>query len=100
MERKRAYLAHLRVTDESSLMVSAADKLHNALDCVVALDEMGDGLWNLFHATKEDTLWYYRQLMMTYKERIEGSPRLQPLLQQTIAAIQLFIDTSSSEHQR
>lgn len=95
-ERKLAYLTHLRNSDASALMVSAADKLHNALDCVASFDETGDQLWNIFHATKEETRWYYQQLMLIYQERASEFPRLQPLLRQTTAAIQLFIDKTNS----
>ena len=47
-ERKRAYIDHLRVANESVLRVSLADKLHNSRAITEDLRRMGDALWNKF----------------------------------------------------
>lgn len=91
-ERKTAYLAHLRTTDASSLMVSAADKLHNALDSIITHDEIGTQLWTLFNAPREDTCWYYHELMVIYRERMESHPHLRPLLQQAVKTIEALLN--------
>src|SRR5450756_2232313 len=57
-ERKEAYIAALAHESRSILLVSAADKLHNARAIVADLRTIGDTIWNRFNAPKEDVLWY------------------------------------------
>lgn len=63
-DRKLAYLAHLRDEPEDVKLISAADKLHNARSILRDLGEVGDALWDRFTGTKEQTLWYYRELLV------------------------------------
>jgi len=70
--RKRAYIARLRHEPQSVLLVSAADKLHNARAVLADYRVMGDLLWNRFTGGKEGTLWYYRELVKAYREA--GAP--------------------------
>lgn len=71
--RKEAYLASLRTASPSVLLVSAADKLHNARAIVDDLREVGaDALFARFTGGREGTLWYYRALLETYRDR--GAP--------------------------
>lgn len=65
-ERKESYLRHLPESDPEALLVSAADKLHNARAILRDLEIHGDSLWERFNAEKEDTLWYYRRLKEIY----------------------------------
>ncbi len=53
--RKEAYLAHLAGQDGPVLLVSAADKLHNARSIVRDLREIGDRVWERFNPSKEET---------------------------------------------
>jgi (p)ppGpp synthase/HD superfamily hydrolase len=62
-DRKRAYLAHLRDAPAEVKLVSAADKLHNAQSIRRDLELVGDRVWDRFTATREQTLWYYRELV-------------------------------------
>jgi len=62
-ERKDKYLAHLRSADGDALLVSAADKLHNARAALSDYRELGEKLWPRFNAPKEDQLWYYGTLV-------------------------------------
>jgi len=64
-ERKLKYLEHLHSADGDALMVSAADKLHNARAILSDYRELGEGLWSIFDASKEDQLWYYGALVKT-----------------------------------
>ena len=61
-ERKTAYLEHLQGASNEVLLVSCSDKLHNARAIVSDLIAEGPSVFNRFSATKEQTLWYYRQL--------------------------------------
>jgi (p)ppGpp synthase/HD superfamily hydrolase len=69
-KRKEDYLTHLRTEDDRSvLLVSVADKLHNARSIVLDLDEHGEQVWNRFTGRKEGSLWYYGELVKIFTER-------------------------------
>jgi hypothetical protein len=67
-ERKAQYLEHLRHANPDILLVSAADKLHNARAILADYRELGDELWSRFNAPKEDQLRYYRALVETLQK--------------------------------
>ena len=60
---KKQYLKHLQTANDDTLLVSAADKLHNARAVLSDYREVGDQLWSRFNAPKEDQLWYYVALV-------------------------------------
>lgn len=62
LERKKAYLEHLRHADRSTCLVSAADKLYNAREVLADYRTHADGIWNRFVGGKDGTLWYYRSV--------------------------------------
>lgn len=62
-ERKVRYLEHLRHADEAVKLVSAADKLHNASTIVKDQARIGDAIFERFTPSKEETLWYYREVL-------------------------------------
>ena len=68
-ERKRAYLAHLAQAPDEVLLVSGADKLHNARAIVSDLITIGPDLFKRFKAGREGTLWYYRALADVFTRR-------------------------------
>jgi (p)ppGpp synthase/HD superfamily hydrolase len=61
-DRKRAYVAHLRVAASSVRLVAAADKLYNARCIVEDYRALGDGLWSRFTGGRDGVLWYYREV--------------------------------------
>jgi (p)ppGpp synthase/HD superfamily hydrolase len=68
--RKEAYVEHLRRAPESVVLVSCADKLHNARAIVDDLLAVGpERLFARFRGGREGTLWYYRALLPVYRER-------------------------------
>ncbi len=71
-ERKTAYLAHLKETEADALLVSAADKLHNARAILGDLRALGDAVYERFNAGKEGTLWYYGELAGVFRARLPG----------------------------
>lgn len=85
-ERKETYLRHLPASDPEALLVSAADKLHNARAILRDLEAHGDSLWDRFNAEKEDTLWYYRELSEIYFNI--GAVPLAEELDATVSAIE------------
>jgi (p)ppGpp synthase/HD superfamily hydrolase len=75
-DRKSAYIEHLRKTDPSTLLVSAADKLHNARATVRDLREHGASVWARFSATREQTLDNYRRLVDAYERGSKDDRRI------------------------
>ena len=67
-ERKEKYLEHLRKASGDALLVSAADKLHNARAILSDYRKLGDRLWPRFNAPKEDQLWFYGEMIKTLQQ--------------------------------
>lgn len=66
-DRKEQYLAALLHHDADSVLVSNADKLHNARSILSDYRRIGEELWERFKAGS-DQLWYYRALVDTFTE--------------------------------
>lgn len=62
-ERKAAYLERLKTEPPDVKLVSACDKLHNATCILRDLKATGNAVWNRFSAGRDETLWYYRELV-------------------------------------
>ena len=86
--RKEAYLASLATKDHSVLLVSASDKLHNARSIVRDRRGVGEKVWDRFKVQKSDTLWYYRSLVVAYRENSEHNPALVAELDRTVAEME------------
>ncbi|MGB6522770.1 MAG: HD domain-containing protein [Candidatus Cybelea sp.] len=85
--RKERYHEHLRETGDSSvLLVSAADKLHNARATLSDVQRLGPSVWNRFSSTPEQALWNYRELLEAY--RASADPRVQ----HAVAELQPVVD--------
>jgi hypothetical protein len=81
LERKTAYLLHLEGADASTLLVSAADKLHNLRAIQSDYREIGNLVFDRFSAPPDkrtNVLWYYRSLFEVYTsgERTVADGRL------------------------
>ena len=61
--RKVDYLRHIVQANRLVLLVSCADKLHNARAILMDHGVVGGAIWDRFKASKEETLWYYRELV-------------------------------------
>ena len=72
------------------LLVSAADKLHNARAILGDLREHGDELWMRFNRGASEQLWYYGALRDVFLRRLPG--RLADELDETVRAIERQID--------
>jgi (p)ppGpp synthase/HD superfamily hydrolase len=73
-ERKARYLDHLRSpeTPIEVLVVSRADKLHNARAILFDYREVGAQLWSRFKEGPEQQRWYYGSLVDIFTERLPG----------------------------
>ena len=70
--RKEAYLAHLEEADADTLLVSCADKLHNARAIVTDLRTHGPAMLGRFNAPSGGTSWYYQALAEVFARRMPG----------------------------
>jgi (p)ppGpp synthase/HD superfamily hydrolase len=73
-QRKEAYLAALPHKPTSSLLVSLADKTHNASAIVRDREVVGEVVWDRFTAGRDGTLWYYAALSRVFSEALPGQP--------------------------
>ena len=71
--RKEAYLAALPSKLPASLLVSLADKIHNASAILGDYRELGDEVWDRFNGGREGTIWYYRSLSEVFDKVMPGA---------------------------
>jgi len=69
---RQFYLNTLRVGTDEAVMVSCADKIHNILSTIEGVEKFGTGMWEKFHATPADYLWFYEETLAIAKERLEN----------------------------
>jgi len=82
--RKEAYLAELPAKAPRSLLVSLADKTHNAEAILYDYRVLGDALWSRFNGGASGTRWYYQELADIFADLMPG--RLSDRLSQATAA--------------
>jgi (p)ppGpp synthase/HD superfamily hydrolase len=70
--RKEAYLAALPRKPPRSLLVSLADKVHNAQAIAEDRRVAGENVWTRFTGEREGTLWYYGALSDFFNETLPG----------------------------
>jgi len=70
--RKEAYIASLAKKPAASLLVSLADKTHNAGAILADLAEHGERVWDRFTGGKEGSLWYYDALARQFRDHLPG----------------------------
>ncbi len=87
-QRKEAYIAGIRAASPSVLLVSAADKLHNARSLLKDYRAGGECLWERFKGGKEGTLWYYRSLVEAF--RSAGSTPLVEELDRVVSELEML----------
>jgi len=68
-ERKQAYIDHLAHAPAETLLVSAADKLHNSRCIVEDLRSAGRRCFDRFTGGREGTIWYYKSLVSAFVNR-------------------------------
>lgn len=72
-ERKEGYLAALPSKPARSMLVSLADKVHNAESILRDYRMLGDGLWCRFKGGREGTIWNYQSLTTKFNEAMPGA---------------------------
>jgi hypothetical protein len=87
--RKDRYIEQIRCGNESTLIVSAADKLANLRSLVHDYNKLGDDLWARFNADKASQIWFYGTLLDVYKVS-DVSPRILPWIEEMQQSLQIF----------
>ena len=87
--RKETYLGHLPNALPSTLLVSAADKLHNARALLRTLRTHGNNIWTRYSGGLRGTLWYYRALADSFLKT--GPADLAEELDSTVREIERLV---------
>lgn len=66
--RKVAYLEKLKTSSDDVLLISLADKVHNARSILRDLHRTGESTWDKFKGKKSGTLWYYQSLTKVFDD--------------------------------
>ena len=74
-QRKERYITHLAAptTPREVLVVSLADKLHNARSLLVDYRHVGEEVSRRFNAGPQDQIWYYQTLAGIFSARLPGA---------------------------
>jgi (p)ppGpp synthase/HD superfamily hydrolase len=67
--RKERYIAHLKDASDDVLLVSGADKLHNARAILEDLRSIGPKVFDRFTASQDQTIWYYETIAEVFSKR-------------------------------
>lgn len=71
-ERKYDYLKNLERASQESLLVCAADTTHNIQSLLQTHYLLGDTAWGSFHASMEEKLGFYENVIATLKRRLNS----------------------------
>jgi len=90
LERKQAYIEHLRDSDSSIRLVSASDKLHNTRAILAELRRSGPEVFDRFAGKKEGTVWYYRALVTAFRKHGDHTDLIDEL-DRVVTEIEIFV---------
>ncbi len=87
--RKEGYVAHLAQASESILLVSASDKLYNALATLndARRADVGSAVFDRFKSKTWGTLWYYRALAAAFSARPGRHAAIAPRLDEIVTLL-------------
>lgn len=88
--RKEEHLSHLAKADHDVLIVTAADKTHNARSIVTDLECFGPSLWSRFKRSSPDQIIWYYDSVYAVLENGRITPTLLAPLKNAIAAMKAF----------
>lgn len=69
--RKDSYVENLDSAPEESLLIVAADKIHNLLSILEDHKNLGEKVFDKFNASKAETMWFYRETFGRLEKRLE-----------------------------
>jgi len=96
LDRKRAYVEHLKDSDSSTRLVSASDKLHNTRAILAELRRTGLEVFERFAGKKDGTLWYYRALVTAFRQHGEHADLIDEL-DRVVSEIEKLVQRSSTD---
>jgi len=96
LDRKRAYVEHLKDSDSSTRLVSASDKLHNTRAILAELRRTGLDVFERFAGKKDGTLWYYRALVTAFRQHGEHADLIDEL-DRVVSEIEKLVQRSSTD---
>ncbi|MDV2990445.1 MAG: hypothetical protein N4J56_000099 [Chroococcidiopsis sp. SAG 2025] len=88
-QRKEAYIATIPQASPSIILVSAADKLHNARSILKDYRALCETVWERFKGGKDGTLWYYRAVVEAFIAK--GTTPLIEELERTVAELEQLV---------
>ena len=88
MVRKEEHIEHLKTSDADTLLVTAADKTHNARAIATDIQSIGDEVWERFNASQGEIIWNYTSILRVLSEAGVTPALLNPLA----AAIEVMDD--------
>ena len=71
-ERKLEHIAKIKNASDDIVLVSLADKTHNARAIATDYAAIGDELWERFNAKPDDIRWYYQSMYEALEKRSES----------------------------
>ena len=92
-QRKEAYIARLPEEPPEALLVCVADKVYNTRSILLDLREHGPRVFDGFAGLRDETLWYYRTLVTTYRSIDGFDSRLVDELDRTVTQIEALAGT-------
>jgi len=78
-ERKEAHLHSLATADHDLLLVTAADKLHNARAIATDIQATDQQVWDRFNSDKASIIWYYESMVRVLSDGAITPILLNPL---------------------
>lgn len=78
-QRKQAHIDHVATAAMDTLVVTAADKVHNGRAIATDLQTFGPVVWDRFNASREDIIWYYSEFLAELEKRDVTPILLNPL---------------------
>jgi (p)ppGpp synthase/HD superfamily hydrolase len=94
--RKEAYLAKLLSKPKSSLLVSLAEKTHNAEAILFDYRVLGDALWGRFNGGAEGTRWYYQSIAVSSQKRCRAACQIGSCEQQRNSRFEIEVQVTGS----
>jgi len=85
-ERKKVYLERLSEESLQTQLISAADKLYNARTILDEYRAIGPKVWDRFHRSRDQQLWYFNSLLKAFKSA--GTNRIVEELDRVVAELE------------
>ena len=67
-KRKAEHMGRVGEADFETKLVNCADKVSNLKSMIAIYSKYGDNIWNYFHGTKEEIMWYYTIALNALKD--------------------------------